>query len=250
MTRKSCPIQELLLQLLAPYPCNYYHGQRATKVRKSPLLLPTPQPHYLLQPAAPNGCPIHCFPPPPAPPATAPSLLVSAEAVETWPLSHLCLLTPSWAHMFGWSWSTSGNLAAKESGKFHLPHFSLCRTGRHCGRRSELMPSTDLPFSQQPDKWSPGGNLVAWLPVHLLFPWWLYCLVWDLKESLSTACFWKLAVTESTDFLTVSQVETALCPKGGVGVLFAPHCHIQTTSPFSLKNPNSCGAQTTLSLQF
>lgn len=63
MTRKSCPIQELLLQLLAPYPCNYYHGQRATKVRKSPLLLPTPQPHYLLQSAAPNGCPIHCFPP-------------------------------------------------------------------------------------------------------------------------------------------------------------------------------------------
>lgn len=45
------------------------------------------------------------------------------------------------------------------------------------------MPCINLPFPRQPDKYSAGRNPVARHPVRLLFPWWLYCLLWELKES-------------------------------------------------------------------
>lgn len=136
------------------------------------------------------------------------------------PPEHICLAEVG-AHLEIW---------CKGSGKFHLPLFRLCRTGGTYKGGQNWCQALAFHFSQEPDKWFPGRSPVVWLPGHFLFPWRLHCLVWYLKESLGTTCFWKLAVPGSTDFLQVSWVKIDLCPKGGVGVLFASPCHIQTTS--------------------
>lgn len=134
MTRKHCLIQKLPLQLLAPYP---YTTTMIREPPQSESLHHCCQLHnltacYILQHQ--NGGPIHrilIYTKPvvtllPPNTHTAPSLLLSAEAVETWPLPHFYLLKPTWAYVIGWSWSTSGNLVARESGKFHphLPTFA------------------------------------------------------------------------------------------------------------------------------
>ena len=176
-----------------------------------------------------NGCPSTIY----HPPALHPPQPVSVSVLRSCRNGHCLifyLLIPAWTFMLSWSWSTSGNLGAKESGKFHLPLFSLFRTGSTYKGGQNWCEALAFHFSQEPDKWFPGRSPVVWLPGHFLFPWRLGCLVWYLKESLSTTCFWKLAVPGSTDFLQVSWVKIDLCSKGEVGVLFASSCLIQTTS--------------------
>ena len=132
MTRGHCLIQKLPLQLLIPDPCNHCYDQGATTVRKSPLLLPTPQPHSLLQYASPKWVP-YTLPlnrhkvsdkfTPPQPLHIALSLLLLGEAVEAWAPPHFDFLNPTWEYMLVLIW----NLAAKESGKFYLclPAFAV-----------------------------------------------------------------------------------------------------------------------------